>query len=84
VKKRKNSLFQCITVIPVCYYKNLLLCFIGIHVVTVGRALSVPVCTKNRTSFLLIAVKVSNFAWRFADKFYTSLCLDFVRSVMAS
>ena len=28
--------------------------------VTVGRALSVPVCTKNRTSFLLIAVKASN------------------------
>ena len=52
--------------------------------VTVGRALSVPVCSKNRTSFLLIAVKASNFAWRFADKFYTSLCLNFVRSIMAS
>jgi len=53
-------------------------------VVNVGRALSVHVCTKNRTSFLLIAVKVSNFAWRFANKFYISLCLDFVHSVMAS
>jgi len=53
-------------------------------VVNVGRALSVHVCTKNRTSFfLLIAMKVSNFAWRFANKFYTSLCLDFVRSVLA-
>ena len=50
--------------------------------VNVGHALSVHVCTKNRTSILLIAVKASNFAWRFANKFYTSLCLDFVRSVI--
>ena len=45
--------------------------------VNVGRALFVHVCTKNEISFLLIAVKASNFAgsWRFANKFYTSICL---------
>ena len=38
--------------------------------VNAGRALSVHVCTKNRTSFLLIVVKASNFTWRFANKVY--------------
>ena len=52
--------------------------------VNIGRTILVQVCTKNRTSFLLIVVKASNFAWKFANKLYTSLCLDFVRSVMAS
>ena len=84
VKKKKNSLFQRITVILVCYYKKkLLLWFIGIHVVNVGCVLSIHVCTKNITSFLLIAVKASNFARKFANKFYTSLCLDFVHNIMA-
>ena len=45
--EKKNSLFQHITVIVVLYKK----CIIMIHVVYVGRALSVHVCTKNETSF---------------------------------
>ena len=50
----------------------------------VGRALSIHLCAKNGTSFSAMALKPSNFVQRFANKFYTSLCLDFVCSSMAS
>ena len=33
---------------------------------------------------LYVAVKASNFVWKFTDKFSGGLCLDFVRSLTAS
>ena len=54
------------------------------YISTVDRVIFSTIALKIELVFLLIAMKASNFAWRFANKFYTSLCLDFVRSVMAS
>jgi len=87
MKKRKKSLLVLRTVFVVCYFEKLAfvvdrnLCG---YYIKVGRALSLHICTINRTSFRVIEVKASNFEWRVVDKFSRRVCLDFARSPMAS
>jgi len=84
----KKSLLVFRTVFVACYFEKLAfvvdrnLC--GYYISDAGRALSLHICTKNRTSFRVIVVKASNFERRFVDKFSRGLCLDFARSPMAS
>ena len=72
----------------VCYCEKLVfmvdrnLC--GYYIINAWRVLSLHICTKDKTSFRVIAMKASNFVWRFADESSRGLCLDFVRSLMAS
>ena len=74
-----------ITVFITCYCEKLVdgnLC--GYYIINAWCVLSLHICSKNKTSFRVLAVKASTFVWRLADRFSRGLCLDFVRSLMAS
>ena len=87
-EEEKTELFVFRIAFMTCYFEKLVIAvnrnLCGYCINNVGRTQSLHMFTKNTTSFLVIAVKASNFVGRFADKFSRGLCLDFVRSVMAS
>ena len=84
IKKRKNSLFVVKNgVWSVIFHKDVFLVHWNLCGYIVGHVLSIHLCAKNGTSFWVMALKVSNFTQRFANKFYIVIFLDFVCSSMA-
>ena len=83
MKKNIHFIIMLCTIMNVINYAVETTNTCGYYISTVGHVIFSTIALKIELVFLWIAMKASNFAWRFANKLYTSLCLNFVHSIMA-